>query len=153
MVTGSFITTTHPLMHHDLCSVFWQNVKSPRWLSPATAQIWCSETSGFSQNQNHFWKGGDFRSSTRFRKIRWGNWWLLEELCESEGAYFEGDWGIIVLCTMFLVYCIFFNKCLCFSYYIADTLYLVTMTTWMENITLLILQIVYIGSQAWFQNS
>ena len=30
---------------------------------------------------------------------------------------FEGDWSVIVLCTMFLVSCIFFNKCLYFSYY------------------------------------
>ena len=36
-----------------------------------------------------------------------------------EGAYFEGDWGIIVLCTIFLVSCILFNKCLEFLYYIA----------------------------------
>ena len=26
----------------------------------------------------------------------------------SQGAYFEGDWGVVVLCTMFLVSCIFF---------------------------------------------
>ena len=32
----------------------------------------------------------------------------------SQGAYFEGDWGITVLCTMFLVSCIFFNKRLFF---------------------------------------
>ena len=37
----------------------------------------------------------------------------------SQGAYSEGDWGVIVLCTMFLVSCIFFNKCLYFSYYMA----------------------------------
>ena len=35
----------------------------------------------------------------------------------SQGAGFEGDWGAIVLCTLFLVSHIFFNKCLCFSYY------------------------------------
>ena len=28
------------------------------------------------------------------------------------------DWGVIVLCTMCLISCIFFNKCLCFSYYV-----------------------------------
>ena len=40
----------------------------------------------------------------------------VTENCErSQGAYFEGDWGIIVLCTMFLVSCVFFNKCLYFS--------------------------------------
>ena len=44
-------------LHHDSTPAgasrlmqFWQNIKSPRWLSPPTAQIWCSETSGFSQN-------------------------------------------------------------------------------------------------------
>ena len=36
-----------------------------------------------------------------------------------QGAYFEGDGGVIVLCTMFLVCCIFFNKCLYFSYCVA----------------------------------
>ena len=34
----------------------------------------------------------------------------------SQGAYFEGDWSVIVPCMMFLVSCIFFNKCLYFSY-------------------------------------
>ena len=37
-----------------------------------------------------------------------------ENCVGSQGAYFEGDWGIIVLCTIFLVSCIFFNKCLYF---------------------------------------
>ena len=37
-----------------------------------------------------------------------------ENCVRSQGDYFEGDWGIIVLCTMFLVLCIFFNKCLYF---------------------------------------
>ena len=45
-----------------------------------------------------------------------GDW---ENCVRSQGAYFEGDWGITVLCTMFLVSCIFFNKCLYFSYYMA----------------------------------
>ena len=42
-----------------------------------------------------------------------------ENCVRSHVAYFEGDWGIIVLCTAFLVSCIFFNKCLSFSYYMA----------------------------------
>ena len=36
----------------------------------------------------------------------------------SQGAYFAGDWGVIVLCTVFLVPYIF-NKCLYFSCYMA----------------------------------
>ena len=39
LVIGSFITTIHPLMHHISCRDFWQNIKSPKWLSPPTAQI------------------------------------------------------------------------------------------------------------------
>ena len=39
----------------------------------------------------------------RFRKYDWvadGNW---ENCVRSQGAYSEGDWGVIVLCTIFLV--------------------------------------------------
>ena len=36
-----------------------------------------------------------------------GDW---ENCVRSQGTYIEGDWGIIVLWTMFLVSCIFFNK-------------------------------------------
>ncbi len=35
----------------------------------------------------------------------------------SQGAYFERDWAIIVLCTMFLLSCIFFDN-VSFSYYV-----------------------------------
>ena len=38
-----------------------------------------------------------------------GDW---ENYVRSQG---EGDWGVIVLCTVFLVSCIFFNKCFCLS--------------------------------------
>ena len=48
-----------------------------------------------------------------------GNW---ENCVRSQGAYYEGDWGGIVLCIMFLVSSIFFNKCLYFSYYMAGYL-------------------------------
>ena len=68
------------------------------------------------------WKGRDFRPLMRFWKI-WGaavdDW---ENCVRSQGAYFEGNWGIIVLCTMFLVSCIFFSKCLYFSHYMAGDL-------------------------------
>ena len=47
-----------------------------------------------------------------------GDW---ENYVRSQDAYFEGDWGIIVLYTTFLVSC-FFNKCLYFSYYMAGYL-------------------------------
>ena len=57
--------------------------------------------------------------SGKYDRAAHGNW---ENCVRSQGAYFEGDWGIIVLCAMFLVSCIFFNKCLCFSYCMAGYL-------------------------------
>ena len=48
-----------------------------------------------------------------------GDW---ENCVRSQGAYFKGDWGVIVLCTMFLVTCIIFNKCLYSLYYMAGYL-------------------------------
>ena len=44
----------------------------------------------------------------------------LGELHVVPGNYFEGDWGVLVSCTTFLVSCIFFNKCLSFSYHMAE---------------------------------
>ena len=41
-----------------------------------------------------------------------GHW---ENCVISQGAYFEGDWGVTILCTVFLVSCIFISKCPYFS--------------------------------------
>ena len=60
-------------------------------------------------------KGRDIRQLLRFRKIQRSSDGDGENCVRSQGAYFEGDWGIIVLCMVFLVSCIFFNKCLYFS--------------------------------------
>ena len=51
------------------------------------------------------WESGKYNGTSD------GNW---ENCVRSQSAYFEGDWGVIVLCTVFLVSCIFFNKCLYF---------------------------------------
>ena len=50
--------------------------------------------------------------SEKYDRAAHGDW---ENCVRSQGAYSEGDWGVIVLCTMFLVFCIFFSKCLYFS--------------------------------------
>ena len=124
MVIGSFIPTTHPFMDHISSKIYWLNVKSPRWLRTPAAHIWHPVTSGFSPNLN-LWKRRDFRLLMRFRKIWLGGWWQLGELCKI--SYFEGVWGLIVLCTMFLVSCIFFKKCLYFAYYMAGCLLDITL--------------------------
>ena len=85
-------------------------------LQPRFGPLW---TSGVSQNLNHLWKGRDFRSLMRFRKYIMaadGDW---ENYGRFQGTYFEGDWGIIVLCTIFLVSSL---KNVSFSYYVAGYL-------------------------------
>ena len=47
-----------------------------------------------------------------------GQLMAIETCVRSQDAYFEGDWGIIVLCTT----CIFFNKYLYFSHSMAGYL-------------------------------
>ena len=62
---------------------------------------------------DHQWHPG------KYDRAADGNW---ENCVRSQGAYFEGDWGIVVLWTMFLVSFIFFNFCLYFSHYMAGYL-------------------------------
>ena len=51
------------------------------------------------------------RDSGKYHRAADGNW---ENCVMSQDAYLEGDRGIIVLWTMYLVTCIFFRKCLFF---------------------------------------
>ena len=89
--TGDWQLHHHNVPTHAACLVqsFWQNIKSPRCLSPHTAQIWCPVISGLTQNQNHLWKERNFTPLMRFRKIQLGNciWqlgeWQLGEMCRS----------------------------------------------------------------------
>ena len=46
------------------------------------------------ESSNHWWDSGKYKGAAD------GDW---EDRVKSQGAYSEGDWGIIVLCTMFLV--------------------------------------------------
>ena len=48
----------------------------------------------------------DCRDSGKCNRVANANW---ENWGRSEGAYSKRDWGIIVLCTMFFISCIFFN--------------------------------------------
>ena len=58
---------------------------------------------------DHWWDSGKCNGATN------GDW---ENCVRSRDSYFEGDWDVIVLCTKCLVFYIFFNKRLYFSYYI-----------------------------------
>ena len=66
------------------------------WLFPKTKITFERE-----DISDHQWDSGIYTRAAD------GDW---ENCVRSQGAYFEGDWGIIVLCKMFLVSCIFFNN-------------------------------------------
>ena len=120
LVTGSFIMTMCLLMHHVSCRVFWWDTKSLRWLSPlyspnlAPCDFWL-----FPKLKSPL-EGKRFRQSMRFRKIQWGGWWRLGELCEVPRCLL---WrGLRRHCPMYNVSCTLFNKCLYFSYNMAGNL-------------------------------
>ena len=103
LVTGGFLMTTHPLMHLASYRVFWGNIKSSRWHSPLQTRFGALWLLAFPQTKitfereeisDHQWVSG------KLDRAADGDW---ENCVRSQGAYFEGDWGIIILYTMFLV--------------------------------------------------
>ena len=116
--------------HHDnvpthgtcLMQSFFVKHQITQVTQPNTAQIWHPQLLVFPKTKITFEREGisDSRwDSGKYNGATDGDW---ENCVRSQGAYIEGDWGIIVLCTMLLVSCIFFNKCLYFSYYMAGYL-------------------------------
>ena len=99
---------------------FWWNIKSPRWLSPpynpdlAPSDFWLSPKLKPPLKGKRFHTVKEIQENTVVPLMETGRTVRLQ------GAYFEGDWGIAILCTVVLVSCIFFNKCLYFSYYMAE---------------------------------
>ena len=104
LVIGSFITTMQPLMYRVLfIGVFFDKTSNhpgdsaPLW--PKFGTLWLltflktKMTFERKEISNHQWDSGKYNGAAD------GN---LEKYVRSQGAYFEGDWGI-VLCTMFLV--------------------------------------------------
>ena len=71
-------------LHHDneptLVSyrVFLQNIKSPRWLSPPKAQIWCPVTSGFFPKLKSPSKGNRFETIYEIQKNMMGQLMVIE---------------------------------------------------------------------------
>ena len=120
---GSFITTMLPLMYHVSSRVFLVKYQITEVTQPPLKSrfhaLWLLAypktkiTFKREEISDHQWDSG------KYDKAADGDW---ENCVRPQGAYFEGDWNVIVLCTMFLVSCIFFNKCLYFSYYLARNL-------------------------------
>ena len=113
-------------LHHDKATThasrlrqsFLWNIKSPSWLNPRFDTMWLlafSETNiTFERREvsDHQWDSGEYDGAAD------GDW---ENCVRSQGVYFEGDLGVSVLCTVFLVSCIF-STSLSLSYDIAGYL-------------------------------
>ena len=104
LVIGSFIMTMHLLTHPVSYRVFLvkhpiTQVTQPPYspnLAPCDFWLFQKLKSPLKQKTFHtnWWDLGKYNEAAD------GNW----EICvRSQGAYFEGDWGVIVLWTMFLV--------------------------------------------------
>ena len=111
--------TRHPPMLYILCRVFGWSRNSTRWLSTPYSTLWLLAfprtkiTFEREEILDSWWDSG------KCNRAADGDW---KNCVRSQVTSFEGDWSITVLCTMFLISCIFFNKRLYFSYYIAGYL-------------------------------
>ena len=118
------------IMSHAEC--FSKTSNHPDDSAPPESQIWGPVTSAFFQNWNHLqaereeisgcheiqenMTGQQMAIPTKDCAECLEQWMRCWENCvRSQNANFEGDWSIICLCTMFLISCSFFNKCLYFS--------------------------------------
>ena len=98
-----FHQTTCLLMHHHVsCRVFLWNIKSPRWLNPLQPRFNVLQLLVFPQTKITFERKEISDGQRDSGKCDWaadGDW---QKCVRSQGVYFEGDWGVIALCTMFL---------------------------------------------------
>ena len=108
-------------------AVFWWNIKSPRWLSPATTQICALWPLAFPKTKITF-EREEISDCRWFRKIQLVSWWWLGELCEVPRSLL---WrGLRHHCPMYSVSCILhllwlLHGCICSG----QTLYFITVLT------------------------
>ena len=84
-------------MYHILCRGFGKTSNHPGGLAPLQPRFGALRLLAFPKTKIAFERE---EISGKYDGAADGDW---KNCVRSEGAYFEGDWGIIVLCTMFLV--------------------------------------------------
>ena len=115
---GSFIMTSCLLMHHISCSSVVKH-HITRWLSPSTAPLVPFNFWLFPKLKSPL-KGKRFQTLNEIQENITGQLMAIgRTLWHPKVPTLKRDWDVIVLCTMFLVSCIFFSKCLYFAYYIS----------------------------------
>ena len=128
LLLGNFIRAMCLLMHLISCRNFWQNIKSARWLSTpysphlVPCDFWLFPKLKSPLKGKRFQTIDEIQENTTGQPMviptkdfaeRFEQWKRRWKNCvRSQGAYFEREWDVIVLRTVFLISCIFFNKCL-----------------------------------------
>ena len=115
LVIGCSITTTHPLMNHVSCRVFLWNIK------------WFCETQVTQPFYSpdlvpcYFWSFPKLKSALKGKRFQ-----TVDEIQENTTRQLMCEVprcllrrGLRCHCLMYNVSCIFFNKCVYFSYYAA----------------------------------
>ena len=111
---GSFITTTCLLMYYISVKSFLVKQQITKVTQPSNSPDLASCDLWLFPKLKSPLKG------KRFQKRWQSSWWHLRELCEVPRCLL---WrGLRHHCPMYSVSCIFFSKCLYFSYYMAGYL-------------------------------
>ena len=109
LVIVSLIMVMCPLMHHVSCRDFGETSNHPGESAPVQLRfgtLWLLAipktkiTFEREEISDHWWGSGNYNGAAD------SNW---ENCVRYQGGNFEGNWGLIGLCTMFLVSCIFCN--------------------------------------------
>ena len=125
LVIGNFITTTHPLMHHVFAECFGETSNHPGDSASQQPRFGALRLLPFPKTKITFereeisdcqWDSGKYNgrvhgdSNKGFCRVFWTVEEMLGELCEAP------TWrGWRHHCPVYNVFCIFFNKCLCFT--------------------------------------
>ena len=89
-------------------AVFWQNINDTGNSAPLKPSLEPCNFWLFPKLKSPL-KGKRFQTINEIQENTMGQPMAIGRTVKSQSPYFEGDWGIIVLRTMFLVSCIFFN--------------------------------------------
>ena len=119
LVIGSFIMTMCLITHQVSCRLFGETSNHPgdsASLQPRFGAWWLLAIPKLKSPL----KGKRFQTISEIQENMMGQ--LIAIGRAAWGVYFERDWGVIVLCAMFLVSCVSFSKCLYFSYLMAGYL-------------------------------